>query len=147
MSVTVHPGSIFRSDATVMVCPVNTVGVMGAGLAKAFRDKHPDVYYHYKRACRSKQITDKTLQLIVANGYPYKVLMVPTKTHWKKDSEPKMVKDNIRRIRMFLQDRPVSKIAMVPLGAGLGGLDPDEVISWIVELLDDLPTDVEVWRG
>ena len=147
MSVTVLPGSIFKSNATVLVCPVNTVGAMGAGLAKAFKEKHPEVYYHYKKACRSKQFTDKTLQLIVADGAPYKVLMVPTKRHWKEESPVGLVKNSIKRIREFLLDRPVSKIAMVPLGAGLGGLDQETVIAWIKEALNDLPTDVEIWRG
>lgn len=147
MSVTILRGDLFESDATVLVCPVNVFGAMGAGLAKDFRDKHPDVYYHYKKACRSRAFTKDTLQLIVADGYPYKVLMVPTKIHWKNGSPPELVMNSIKRIRAFLLDRPVAKIAMTPLGAGLGGLDPEEVIGWMTEHLEGLPTHVEIWRG
>lgn len=147
MSVQVLSGSMFDSDAPVLVCPVNTVGAMGAGLALEFKERHPDVYYHYKRACRSKTLSKNSLQLIKADGAPYKVLMVPTKEHWKNDSDAQMVRNNVRRIRRFLEDRKYVKLAMPLIGCGLGKLDPDDVLRWIHTEFDDLDTVVEVWRG
>lgn len=147
MSVKVMDGTIFDSDAPVLACPVNTVGAMGAGLAKEFRDRHPDVYYHYKRACRSKILRRTSLQLIKADGAAYKVLMVPTKDHWKDDSDPQLVRNNIRRLRRFLEDRQYVKLAVPMLGCGLGKLDAEKVLTWMHKEFDDLPNVVEVWRG
>lgn len=147
MSVQVNSGTIFDSDAPVLVCPVNVIGAMGAGLALEFRERHPDVYYHYKRACRSKKLTPKSLQLIKVDGASYKALMVPTKTHWKDPSDPQLVRNNIRRLRRFLEDRPYVKLATPLLGCGLGGLNEDDVLKWMHTELDDLSTVVEVWRG
>lgn len=147
MSVQMHYGNIFDSNAPVLVCPVNTVGAMGAGLAKEFRDRHPDVYYHYKRACRSKTLKRTSLQLIVADGVPYKVLLVPTKDHWKDDSDPQLVRNNIRRIRRFLEDRQYAKLATPMLGCGLGKLDEEKVLKWMQTEFEDLTNVIEVWRG
>ena len=46
-------GSIFKSSAEVLVNPVNTVGVMGAGLALQFKTKYPKNYKHYHAYCKS----------------------------------------------------------------------------------------------
>lgn len=147
MSVQEMHGDIFDSDAPVLVCPVNTEGAMGAGLALAFRERHPDVYYHYKRACRSKSLKRTSMQLITAAGASYKVLMIPTKDHWKDGSDPQLVRNNIRRLRRFLEDRQYVKLATPMLGCGLGGLSQDDVLKWFHTELDELGAVVEVWRG
>ena len=147
MSVQVLSGSIFESDAPVLVCPVNVVGAMGAGLALEFKERHPDVYYHYKRACRAKKLKVTDFQLIKVDGVKYKVLMVPTKDHWKTASDPQLVRNNVRRLRRFLEDRPYAKLATPLLGCGLGGLAEEDVLKWLHLELDDLKTVVEVWRG
>jgi len=141
------PGNIFDSQASVLVVAVNTVGVMGAGLALEFRERHPDVYYHYKKACRQNKFRKEMLMLIKVPDCRYKVLAVPTKLHWKHNSTPELVYDNLKRVRAFLDDRKIDRIALPLLGAGLGKLDPDQVYSWIDELFSDHPSTVEVWGG
>lgn len=39
---------IFKEPGDLYVIPVNTIGVMGAGLAKAFALDHPDLFRRYK---------------------------------------------------------------------------------------------------
>lgn len=41
-------GDIFSSPAQVIVNPVNTVGVMGKGLALAFKQRYPEMFAHLK---------------------------------------------------------------------------------------------------
>lgn len=45
-------GNLLESDAEALVNPVNCVGIMGAGLAKQFKDKYPDMFDRYKELCR-----------------------------------------------------------------------------------------------
>jgi O-acetyl-ADP-ribose deacetylase (regulator of RNase III) len=49
-------GDILTADVEALVNPVNTVGVMGAGLALQFKRKYPDVYQEYRVACRQKAL-------------------------------------------------------------------------------------------
>lgn len=41
-------GDIFSTNCEAIVCPVNTVGVMGKGLALEFKRRYaPDMFYTY----------------------------------------------------------------------------------------------------
>ena len=42
--ITILHGNLLEAVADLYVNPVNTVGVMGAGVAKAFKLKYPDMY-------------------------------------------------------------------------------------------------------
>lgn len=45
---------IFRTDCVAIVNPVNCKGVMGAGLAKIFKEKYPEVFEKYYKACHAE---------------------------------------------------------------------------------------------
>ena len=49
--------SLFDSPAQTLVNTVNTVGVMGKGIAKAFKEKYPDMFREYKRLCDSGELS------------------------------------------------------------------------------------------
>ena len=34
-------GDMFSGKNTILVIPVNTIGIMGAGVAKTYKDKYP----------------------------------------------------------------------------------------------------------
>lgn len=42
-------GDILNSTSSILVNPVNCKGVMGAGLAKQFKQKYPKMYLRYRR--------------------------------------------------------------------------------------------------
>lgn len=48
--------SVLDSAAQTVVNPVNTAGVMGAGLAREFRQRHPEMYEQYRELCRTRQL-------------------------------------------------------------------------------------------
>jgi O-acetyl-ADP-ribose deacetylase (regulator of RNase III) len=49
-------GNIFESPAQVIVNTVNTVGVMGKGIAKAFKDYYPDMFQEYQKKCQNNEL-------------------------------------------------------------------------------------------
>ena len=53
MPITYVPRSLFDSSARVLVNPVNTVGVMGKGLALEFKAGFPAMFQEYQRHCAS----------------------------------------------------------------------------------------------
>ena len=49
-------GDMFKSPAKILVNAVNTVGVMGKGVALAFKKQYPEMFYRYKQLCEEKQL-------------------------------------------------------------------------------------------
>ncbi|MGH6831444.1 MAG: macro domain-containing protein, partial [Methyloceanibacter sp.] len=45
-------GDLLRADAEALVNAVNTVGVMGKGLALQFRNAFPENFEAYRAACK-----------------------------------------------------------------------------------------------
>lgn len=45
-------GDLLKSDAQALVNAVNTVGVMGKGIALQFKNRYPENYKVYKEACK-----------------------------------------------------------------------------------------------
>lgn len=140
-------GDIFESKASVLLCPANTVGAMGKGLAKAFRDRHPDLYYRYKQQCRKSRFHPDALLLFSPARSPYKVLMAPTKVHWRDPSPPELVEKTLQRIAWLGTQGKLTSLALPALGCGEGGLAYAQVREWIYQYLDPNPMDVEIWLG
>ena len=72
---------IFKEPGDLYVITVNTVGVMGAGVAKAFAELHPDLFLRYKHDCKMKSITIGHPAIYEAtDGKRY--MMFPTNENW-----------------------------------------------------------------
>lgn len=46
-----YNGTVFNSDAEVLVNTVNCFGVMGAGIALEFKLRYPEMFLKYKDMC------------------------------------------------------------------------------------------------
>lgn len=150
-NLTEHRGNLFDSQARMLGIPVNIVGVAGRGLALEARRRHPDWYYYYKEACRRKRFDLHRLQVYRPEGnYPYRLLSVPTKRHWRDDSsldDLKIVLAHLRHQCWEHRDNLAwQSLALPPLGCGNGHLDYEaEVRPLMYEYLADLPIRVEIW--
>lgn len=133
--------NIFFSDAKTLVCPVNTVGVMGNGLARAFRDRIPGLYDAYQKACRNG-IFQKEGYFLYETQYGKKILCFPTKRHWKKDSHIRYIKEGLQKLVETYKERGITSIVFPPVGCGKGNLVWEEVKPILIEYLTD--TDMEV---
>ncbi len=49
-------GNLLESSAQALVNTVNTVGVMGKGIASQFKEAYPNDYILYKKACKDKLV-------------------------------------------------------------------------------------------
>jgi O-acetyl-ADP-ribose deacetylase (regulator of RNase III) len=49
-------GNLLESDAQALVNTVNTVGVMGKGIALQFKEAFPENFRVYYNACRKKEL-------------------------------------------------------------------------------------------
>lgn len=130
-------GNILTSKADAIVIPVNTVGVMGAGLAKAAADRWPGLRAAHKRWCALRQYGGA-----VQHSGIGPVVFAATKEDWRHPSKLTWVIDCLRRLQLC----DASSLAIPMLGCGLGGLPESDVLPWIERAFAEDPRIVEIWR-
>lgn len=112
--------NIFDSSAKVLVNPVNCVGVMGAGLAKQFRDKYPDMFKDYVLRCRRGFQPGQLHCWRTPSGQI--IANFPTKYHWRDPSRVQYIEDGLEALNSLVLNNRLGSIAMPKIGCGLGGL-------------------------
>ena len=133
-------GNIFKRNTDAIVNPVNTVGVMGAGLAKSFKAYCPPMFQAYQIACQQGEV-----QIGKVDWFLYKgqyIVNFPTKQHWRNPS-------SYAYIQLGLEDLAknpfqLNSISLPALGCGLGGLHLSYVQTMIQSLLDPAYSLVEL---
>ncbi|MDB2384575.1 macro domain-containing protein [Endozoicomonas sp.] len=138
-------GNLLDAPAEALVNTVNTVGVMGKGIALMFSDRFKPNLDAYKKACKAKQVQTGTM-FITETGElmgPRWIVNFPTKQHWRSPSKMEWIVDGLQDLKRFIVEQNVRSIAIPPLGAGNGGLDWPDVKVEIERALGDL-TDVTI---
>jgi O-acetyl-ADP-ribose deacetylase (regulator of RNase III) len=139
----ISDSNIFDSNCSILVNPVNCVGVMGAGLAKQFSIKFPGLLTSHKNYCDLGIIKPGILHFFKVDSY-LRILNFPTKNHWKNPSELEYVEKGLDKLVECYQHKRVSSIAFPMLGSGLGGLDRSLVLSLMLERLEQIEQEVEI---
>lgn len=137
-------GDIFTSPAQVLVNAVNTVGVMGKGIALSFKKKYPEMFMAYQKACKNNQFTIGHLMLW--HGPDHWVLNFPTKEHWRDPSKVEYIERGLITFTKGYAAQKITSIAFPKLGCGYGGLDWNQVVKPLMEhYLKELPIDIYVY--
>ncbi len=133
-------GNLLDADVDALVNTVNTVGVMGKGIALMFKERFGPNFELYAAACKAKRV--KVGQMFVTEtgelDGPRWIINFPTKDHWKGSSRLEWVESGLQDLKRVLHERNIKSIAIPPLGAGNGGLDWPTVKSRIHEALSDV---------
>lgn len=137
-------GDIFQSTMQTLVCPVNTVGVMGKGLAKEFARRHPKMEEEYKGYCAAYDFKIGKL-LIYSDSFHRQVLLFPTKGHWYNKSQLVYIDEGLDTFALTYKYHGIRSIAFPKLGCGLGGLDWLDVVKLFEKYLGDIDIPVEVY--
>lgn len=118
-------GDIFEAKVDVLVNPVNTEGVMGAGLAKLVRYRFPKAYEAWRKRPNS-HIGDL---VVVLSGVdqPAWIYNVPTKDRWRNPSRLSYITAAVDTIKAASLRYNIQSIAIPALGCGLGELQFDNV--------------------
>jgi len=126
----IEHGDILEKGKGLIFIPVNQAGVLGAGLAKQFADKYPNLIYGYKLACMTGAISTNPIILD-------QFVMFPTKVHWSHKSS---IQDMViyLDIALLLIGRSYihNEISVPKLGCGLGGVDWNEFKPILVSKLE-----------
>lgn len=134
--------SVLDSPAQTLVNTVNCVGVMGKGIAKAFKDRYPAMFIAYKRICDQNLLQPGKLWLW--QGPDHSVLNFPTKMHWRAPSQIEWIDMGLQKFVASYESRGISSISFPRLGCGNGGLDWNEVRPLMERYLEPLPIDIYI---
>lgn len=138
-------GDIFNSPAQVIVNTVNTVGVMGKGLALSFKQRYPEMFESYRNACEKKQLKIGKLMLWYAPDHW--ILLFPTKENWRNPSKLEYIEKGLYKFVSTYSEKNITSIAFPRLGCGNGELNWDDVKPLMEKYLKALPIDVYIYLG
>lgn len=140
-------GNLLKAPAEALVNTVNTVGVMGKGIALQFRQAFPEMYRAYEKACERGDVQlGKVLVFDLGGlvGGPRWIINFPTKGHWRAASQISDIEVGLVDLVSQVRKLHIRSIAVPPLGCGNGGLEWSAVRSRIEEAFAALP-DVRVF--
>lgn len=136
---------LFKSPARVLVNTVNTVGVMGKGVALEFKKRFPEMYRLYRGHCEAGRLRVGRLWLYRTPGRW--VLNFPTKEHWRFPSKTEYIHSGLAKFVATYQERGIDSISFPLLGCGNGRLDFATQVQPLMErFLRSLPIPVYIHR-
>ncbi|EJF54215.1 putative phosphatase, C-terminal domain of histone macro H2A1 like protein [Saprospira grandis DSM 2844] len=142
-------GDLLDSPAEALVNTVNTVGVMGKGIALQFKKKFPNNFMLYKKACQEGKVVPgkmfiTTEQNLLADSKI--IINFPTKTTWKKPSEYQYIQEGLADLKKLIETQHIKSIAIPSLGVGHGGLDWSKVRKMIFAALGNLDCTIYLYQ-
>ena len=141
-------GNLLDADVDALVNTVNTVGVMGKGIALQFKRAYPGMYKIYERAAKQGEVRLGQMYVYPTNKLsgPRYVINFPTKKHWRARSRLDDIRRGLVDLIQVVTDLGIKSIAVPPLGCGNGGLDWRDVEPLIAGAFGSLPNvDVHVY--
>ena len=137
-------GDILQDDAQALVNPVNCVGTMGKGLAKAFKNAFPANDRAYRDRCRRQLLRPGRIFIFTLQGTPNRyILNFPTKDHWRDPSTIEYIDKGLKTLAAAVTSRHITSISIPALGTGLGGLEWETVHQLLLHHMEPL-TSTEV---
>jgi O-acetyl-ADP-ribose deacetylase (regulator of RNase III) len=134
MSLELRQGNLLETDAEALVNTVNTVGVMGKGIALQFRKAFPGNYDAYRKACEKGEVIPGKMFVFDTGQLtgPRLIVNFPTKRHWRSKTRIEDVESGLVDLVKVIGEHRVKSIAVPPLGCGNGGLQW-EVVKPMIE--------------
>jgi O-acetyl-ADP-ribose deacetylase (regulator of RNase III) len=137
-------GDLLKSSMQTHVNTVNCVGVMGKGIALAFKNQYPAMFKDYVTKCKKKE---------VRLGFPYcfplvnnrMIVNFPTKGHWKENSNKEKIEEGLQYLIARVNEWKIQSIAFPPLGCGNGNLNWDVILPLMRKYLSQMGIPVEIY--
>lgn len=144
-------GDLFQSHCKTLVNTVNCEGVMGKGIALAFKKAYPEMYEQYRWECfNTHNIAPGKLWVwnnpndltLFESPMKHNVLCFPTKIRWRNPSKIEWIEMGLKTFQEIYWQENIFSIAFPKLGCANGGLDwKTQVKPLMIKYLSDL-TDI-----
>src|SRR4029077_10880208 len=137
-------GNLLDADVEALVNTVNTVGVMGRGVALQFKQAFPANFSAYEAACRRGEVVPGRMfvfrrDTLGTRKNPRFIINFPTKRDWRHKSRMEDIEAGLRDLVRVVRKEGIHSVALPPLGCGSGRLEWAEVRQKISEALESLP--------
>lgn len=138
-------GDIFETRQPALGHGVNTHGVMGAGIAVAFRRKFSEIFTPYETACRTGMLTAGGVLPIQTRSGQW-VFNIASQDKPGAHARLSWLKEGVEATLHFCEQEGISGVAIPRIGAGIGGLVWEEVYEALEGLAEQYPNiNLEVW--
>lgn len=141
-------GNLLTAEAEALVNTVNTVGVMGKGIALQFKEMFPENFTRYVRAVKEGRVETGKMFVSQENtihGSKW-IINFPTKEKWFAPSKYEWVEEGLKDLVRVIQENEIKSIAIPPLGCGNGRLNWTKVKGLLENYLSDLKgIDVQIY--
>lgn len=138
-------GNILEAQVEALVNTVNTTGVMGKGIALAFKKAFPENFKEYEKAAKNGLLNVGTMLITETHRLtPKYIINFPTKKHWKQPSKLEYIETGLQALVTLIRQNNIHSIAIPPLGSGNGRLRWSEVKVLVEKYLSPLSSDVEI---
>lgn len=138
-------GDIFTSTAPAVGHGVNTHGLMGAGIAAVIRRKYPSVYQEYHKHCKSPGLKPGTMLPLLGEDGRW-VFNIASQDRPGPHARLTWLESGVEEAFRFCEENEIPAFAIPRIGAGIGGLEWEDVRSTLVELSDLHPeVMLQVW--
>ncbi|KGM99482.1 Appr-1-p processing protein [Clostridium novyi A str. 4570] len=131
-----YNGTVFNSDAEVLVNTVNCFGVMGAGIALEFKLRYPEMFLKYKDMCEKGEY--KVGRPRLHKLEKIQILNFPTKNHWRAPSKIEWIEQGLKYFSLNYKKANIKSIAFPKLGTNNGGLRWEKVKVIMEKYLGEL---------
>jgi len=142
-------GNLLEAHTQSLVNTVNTVGVMGKGIALQFKDAFPTNFKIYAAACKKKELQIGKLLVVKEQTFEGEKIIInfPTKTEWYMKSKYEYIEEGLKELAKLIDEHKITSIAIPPLGCGNGGLKWEKVKALIEKYLGHLSlADIQVYE-
>lgn len=143
------PGDLFTCRMQTIVCSINTIGAMGKGIALRFRDEVPGLYQFYRQIYNDvpPEYPSVNRLEVFALTPRKKVLLFPTKDHWRFPSKLWMIQQNLAQLAECYEELCIDSLGLPLIGCGIktGQLSwENQVRPLVYQYLDPLPIPVKI---
>lgn len=163
MSVKImESGDLFKSGCSMLVNATNVLGIMNAGIAKAFKHEFPEYFYDYDEACAygehrrgvchfydvppntdngmyvGKSGNKYTLPLTICS-FPSTPMCDGVTTHTD-------IEDSLNHLRQYIKSRHIESVAIPALGSGIGNYKFEDLEYRVVSILGDLNCEILLYK-
>lgn len=133
-------GNLLDAQVEALVNAVNTVGVMGKGIALMFKAAFPANFRTYENACKRGEVVVGRMFVTETSNHEICrwIVNFPTKKHWRDPSKLEWIVDGLHDLKRVVRTHHIHSIALPAIGTGNGGLDWSHVRAEIERVLGDL---------
>lgn len=134
----IHEGDIFGIEGIFNFAHgCNCAGVMGKGIALQFKIKYPQMYIEYKKRCKENSF-------LLGDIFVYKhengiVFNLATQNTWRTKADISAIEIALNKMLLYSSINNINKISLPKIGAGLGGLNWEDVKNIIEKVSKDYP--------